>query len=219
MGFAQVHNRGKTKRRWNPDIANRITSTARTEGLIEQAESSSDVISAWDEMFLAKSAPGKIECPFVAGMNITSLPTATFSVAHGISQMGKLDSTDTTGNVPNYVQANLGSSDYILMCWMPVATLCQSYKTIDHPHAINKSTKLGGLSIVGIDSSDLDTTFFGRDVFIDNRIARSMDEVFDSDMIGFSSGGFVWASEILAAFNAPQANLVGNYWKGSIQWG
>lgn len=75
-------------------------------------------------MFLAKSAPGKIECPFVAGMNITSLPTATFSVAHTISKMGRLHVSEETGGIPDYIEKKLGNSDYILIAWMPIATLC-----------------------------------------------------------------------------------------------
>jgi len=44
-------------------------------------------------------------------------------------------------------------------------------------------------------------------------------ETYGSDMSGFSAGGFVWASE--ATFNvlAPAANLVGSYFKGTLQYG
>lgn len=44
-------------------------------------------------------------------------------------------------------------------------------------------------------------------------------ETYGSDLTGFSAGGFCWASE--ACFNVltPAANLVGSYYKGTLQFG
>jgi len=39
------------------------------------------VLSAWDEMLVAKTFPGLYNVPYVAGMNVTALPTNTFAVS------------------------------------------------------------------------------------------------------------------------------------------
>jgi hypothetical protein len=78
-------------------------------------------MTAWDEMFLAKAKPGQIECPYVAGMNITSLPTATFSVAHTVSKVGKLQ---IVAGRPTYSEEELGSTDYTMLLWCSSATIC-----------------------------------------------------------------------------------------------
>jgi len=46
-----------------------------------------------------------------------------------------------------------------------------------------------------------------------------MTETFDSNLDGFSSGGFVWAAEATFNILAPMANIVGSYYKGSINYG
>lgn len=43
-----------------------------------------------------------------------------------------------------------------------------------------------------------------------------MTEVYGSDLTGFSSGGYVWASELTANILTPAANLVGSYYRGTI---
>ena len=39
------------------------------------------VMSGWDKMLVAKTFPGLYNVPYVAGMNVTSLPTNTFAVS------------------------------------------------------------------------------------------------------------------------------------------
>jgi len=46
-----------------------------------------------------------------------------------------------------------------------------------------------------------------------------MTEVYESDMSGFSSGGFVYASEIHINTLIPLATLVGAQYKGTIPYG
>lgn len=42
-------------------------------------------MSAWDEMTVAKNFPGCHNTPYCAGMNVTALPTTTFSVSNSWS--------------------------------------------------------------------------------------------------------------------------------------
>jgi len=44
-------------------------------------------------------------------------------------------------------------------------------------------------------------------------------ETYGSNMTGFSAGGFVWASEMICNVLTPAANLVGSYFKGTMQFG
>lgn len=43
-------------------------------------------MSAWDEMVVAKNMPGLHNVPYVAGMNVTPLPTTIFSVSNSVSE-------------------------------------------------------------------------------------------------------------------------------------
>jgi hypothetical protein len=46
-----------------------------------------------------------------------------------------------------------------------------------------------------------------------------MDEAYGSDMSGFSAGGFVWSAESQFNILAPAANMVGSFFRGTLQWG
>lgn len=48
-------------------------------------------MTAWDEMTLAKLSPGNTNPPYVAGMNVTQVPTMTFSVTNTLSSCYQLD--------------------------------------------------------------------------------------------------------------------------------
>jgi len=48
-------------------------------------------MSAWDEQLVAKTHPGKFNVPYVAGMNVTSLATNTFSVSNSFSAANTYD--------------------------------------------------------------------------------------------------------------------------------
>lgn len=70
-----------------------------------------------------------------------------------------------------------------------------------------------------VKAEDLDAAWLARPVFEEIQSSYTMLETYGSDMSGFSAGGFVWASE--ATFNvlAPAANIVGSYFKGTLQYG
>jgi len=46
-----------------------------------------------------------------------------------------------------------------------------------------------------------------------------MDEVYGSDMSGFTAGGFVWSSELKMNILCPAANLIGSSYRGSVLFG
>lgn len=56
-------------------------------------------------------------------------------------------------------------------------------------------------------------------MFDDSQVSFTMTEVYGSDLTGFSSGGFVWASEAVFNIVAPVANSVDSYYKGTVQFG
>ncbi len=70
-----------------------------------------------------------------------------------------------------------------------------------------------------VDAADLDNAWITRGIFEGVQSAYTMLEVYGSDMTKFSAGGYVWASE--ATFNvlAPMANIVGSWYRGTIQYG
>lgn len=87
------------------------------------------------------------------------------------------------------------------------------------PEKITTTDKLGGLIIKQFAHEDMDTPWFSRGRFDESYQALTMVEAYGSDMLKFSAGGYVWAAE--ATFNVltPAANLVGSWYRGTIQYG
>lgn len=73
------------------------------------------MISAWDRCIVAKNLPGAVNVPFVAGMNVLSLPTTCFNVSNTFELAPDLSASPVT-NKP------LGTEDYTVLAWMPSAT-------------------------------------------------------------------------------------------------
>jgi hypothetical protein len=65
-------------------------------------------------MLVSKVFPGRYNTPYVAGMNVTNLPTNTFSVSNSIADAAYLDSSAST--------EPLGTREYTLIMWCPVMT-------------------------------------------------------------------------------------------------
>lgn len=66
------------------------------------------ILTDWDLMTIAKNAPGTIDSPFVAGMNVTPMPTSTFSVASTLSQIYDVQASDLS---------QLGSREYTVILY------------------------------------------------------------------------------------------------------
>jgi hypothetical protein len=99
---------------------------------------------------VAKQHPGQFRSPYVAGMNITNLPTSEFSVSRSFADCNQYGATDIK---------NLGSSPYTLLMW------CSSTTAFGGDGAagnISAADRLGGLVIKQVNSADLDTPWISR---------------------------------------------------------
>lgn len=65
-------------------LEKRVHRPSYVKGNVTQAKTVSDQLTAWDEMTVAKNIPGYHNVSYVAGMNVTNLPTTTFAVANSI---------------------------------------------------------------------------------------------------------------------------------------
>lgn len=65
------------------------------DGIIEPARTK-DIMTAWDKMTLAKLSPGNTNPQYVAGMNVTQVPTMTFSVTNTLQSCYMVD-IDSSG--------------------------------------------------------------------------------------------------------------------------
>lgn len=108
-------------------------------------------------MEVAKHLPGQYNVPYVAGMNVTNLPTTTFSVSNTIA------TANIYGDVP--VDANLGTTDYCVLMWMPIATSINGFEMGGDRPSIPSSDKLGGFSIKMWNNTDIDTPYYNAGIF------------------------------------------------------
>lgn len=107
-------------------------------------------MSAWDEMTVAKNMPGIHNVPYVAGMNVTSLPTTTFSISNSIS---------TCYSITQGHDVPIGSEDYTFISFCPAMT---AYHGVGTPGLMPASDKVGGMIIVSMSASDLETPWLRR---------------------------------------------------------
>lgn len=120
-------------------------------GNLQQKGNAREVLSAWDEMLVAKCHPGMFNSPYVAGMNCTNLPTTTFSVGEAIEK-----SWHSSGTFQP-----LGSAQYTLIMWCPAVTAFAGAGGIYIPN----SDRLGGLAICQFTAADAGTNWIARDIF------------------------------------------------------
>jgi len=133
-------------------------------------------MTAWDEMLVAKVHPGQFNVPYVAGMNVTNLPTNTFSVSSSIDEACYINDEPGT-TVP------LGTHPYTILFW------CPSMTAFSGPGGLNNiptSDKLGGLTIFQVAEADMDTSMIDKGLFENANWSYTMEEVYSSDMTGFS---------------------------------
>lgn len=65
----------------------------------------------------------------------------------------------------------------------------------------------------------MDTPQFNTAILVSDLYAKTMIEVYGSDMDGFSEGGFVWAAQADFKIVTPEANLIGAMMRGNLTWG
>ena len=155
-----------------------------------------------DEMILAKTLPGRINAPYVAGMDTQPIPTNTFQVATSLSQASGASPLDP-----------LGSKEYVVMMFCPVLTHLYGRGGTNQ---FATSSKLGGLYVYQSDAPEAPHTI---SEFDDDRYGLSMIEVFGSDITGFAEHGFVWACQLNLKLMAPLANVIGKAFHGRITIG
>mgnify|MGYP003572093692 CR=1 FL=1 len=155
-----------------------------------------------DEMILAKTLPGRINAPYVAGMDTQPIPTNTFQVATSLSQASGASPLDP-----------LGSKEYVVMMFCPVLTHLYGRGGTNQ---FATSSTLGGLYVYQSDAPEAPHTI---SEFDDDRYGLSMIEVFGSDITGFAEHGFVWACQLNLKLMAPLANVIGKAFHGRITIG
>lgn len=144
-------------------------------------------------------------------MNVTNLPTNTFSVSNTI---GEADCLGPENYLP------LGTKNYTIIMWCSAMTAFNGSGTdVMGDYHIPSTDKLGGMVIKQLNAADLDTAWITRQQFDEQFAGYTMMEVYGSDMSKFSAGGFVWASEVTANILAPAANLIGSWYRGTVQYG
>lgn len=186
-----------------------VTRPVFSKGQLKQTQDLKPLMTAWDEMLVAGAYPGQFNVRYVAGMNCTNLPTSTFSVSNTFSE-SHVKGDDTTATHP------LGTNDYTLIMFCPSAT---AFNGGTESWSIPNSDKLGGLTIVQYSGNQLDDPHVDKNLFRYAPASMTMRETYGSNLTGFSSGGFIWASEATINVLAPAANMVGSYYRGTIQYG
>jgi hypothetical protein len=80
MGNTQSHEKKEFKDH------NKVHKPQYSAGNYNQPTDGKQVLSAWDRMVVAKNYPGQFDAPYVAGMNVCSVPTSTGRVATTFDQ-------------------------------------------------------------------------------------------------------------------------------------
>jgi len=109
------------------------------DGIVQQVPVKG-IMSEWDRMQVQKCDPGTENCPYVAGMNVTQIPTMTFTVANSLQMINTM-TTNPDGGF-NVTAAPVGSQPYVLMMWCPAAT---AFHGPGGTGFISQDAKLGGL--------------------------------------------------------------------------
>lgn len=170
-------------------------------------------------MQLQKCDPGTENCPYVAGMNVTQIPTMTFTVANTVSNiatMTMIPGPGGSGTVPVVATAPVGTQPYILMMWCPSAT---AFYGPGGDGYISNDAKLGGLVMMQFSADAFSFHCINRSVLASNQWSHTMFETYGSNMDGFSEGGFVWSAQADVQLLIPKANLVGGMFRGNITYG
>lgn len=102
---------------------------------------------------VAKCHPGQFNVPYVAGMNVTNLPTNCFSVSNTLSEANRYSSDH---------DEPLGTSKYTLIMWSSSMTAFRGDGALGN---LTESDKLGGMVVKMVDEADIDTPFIYRGVF------------------------------------------------------
>lgn len=109
-------------------------------------------MTAWDRMTWAKLHPGEENTPYCAGMNVTQVPTMTFSVTNTLQSCYMVD-LDSSGQSTFTIEP-IGTAPYVFLFWIPAAT---AYHGPGGQGYISTNDKLGGLSVIQVTEAAMDT--------------------------------------------------------------
>lgn len=122
------------------------------DGIIEPPRTK-EIMTAWDKFTMAKLSPGNSNPQYVAGMNVTQVPTMTFSVTNTLESCYMVDIDTSTGTSTFTIQP-IGTAPYLFLFWIPAAT---AYHGPGGGGYISTSDKLGGLSVIQVTAAAMDT--------------------------------------------------------------
>jgi len=167
-------------------------------------------------MAVAKCIPGSINASYVAGMDVTALPTQVFSVSNALGSAHTMSSIEDENNQ----SLPLGTKDYTLIMWCPSTTARHGIDSQKGSiNYISPSSRLGGMVVLQSDQTHLAYPVLDQLSFERSDMARTMTEVYGSDMEGYTSGGFIWSAQADVNVLAPAANMVGSWYSGTITFG
>jgi hypothetical protein len=125
-----------------------------------------EVLNDWEEMLVAKHAPGMFNVPYVAGMNKSTAHTGILKSAFDLGQAYAAETQ---------IKEDIGTRKYLCAFYCPV--LSAMYGTA--APGLGVGTKLGGLNIVQTDNPSLALLGFG-DFNLNNGEAYSMSDMYGS---------------------------------------
>lgn len=130
-----------------------VTRPSFVKGFLQQKGSTNQVLSAWDEQLIAKQMPGQHNVPYVAGMNVTNLPTNCFSVSNSLAEANRYTQPD---NEP------LGTSKYTIIMFSSSMT---AFSGDGQPGNHSQTDKLGGMVVKMVDPGQLEDNWITRGTF------------------------------------------------------
>jgi hypothetical protein len=77
-------------------------------------QTSEQILSSWDKFALSKFFPGEIETPYVSGMNVSTHPTMTFSIAGSLGDVNDFHQTQASSP---------GTRDYLVIMFCPALSI------------------------------------------------------------------------------------------------
>jgi hypothetical protein len=160
------------------------------------------MLSDWDLFTVARAFPGSVNAPYLNNMTVMPLPTGTFSISRAFSTAGNTAATPAAETI--------GTQTYVAVFFCPALS---SFFGPNGTGNLSNSTRVGGF---GMFQTSTISTAVNLGVFYQNAYAQSCVGLYGSDFSSFASGGYVFSGQLKLRILAPQANLVGSCYKGTI---
>lgn len=165
-------------------------------------ESVNEALSDTDRFMLAKFLPGKIDTPFMNGLQRVPIPTGKFSTSFSLD-------TAATAASPDVGQSVLGTYPYLMMAYCPALSLSLGS---GQPNAHPTNTHLSGFATM---QGALNDVPLFTDIFDRTNRSPSLFALLGTNFDTFSSNGLIFASQIDLRLMCPAANLVGAMYTGA----